>query len=47
MCREVAVNIENSAVACLVVEVAVDADTVAVALSDHALIFHVDELILQ
>ena len=47
VCREVAVSLKASAVACLGAYVTVDTYTVAVALSDNALVLHVQQLILQ
>ena len=47
MGREIAVCIHRSAVSCLVAHMAVNADTVAVALCKNALILHIDELIFQ
>jgi hypothetical protein len=47
MGREVAVLFHLDTRSGLVAQMAVDTDTVAVALCDHRLIFHIDELILQ
>jgi len=47
MCREIAVLFHLYAGSGLVAQVTIDTDTVAVALCDDRLIFHIDELILQ
>ena len=47
MCGEAAILIKSLSVESLVGDVAVDTDTVAVALCDNTLIIHVDELIFE